>query len=448
MYKIAGIALLISLLVGSCKNDDFSIGSYLSDPHTRSIYIDTVSVKLYTMLMGDSVVTSNRGVIFSGYYNDPEIGKFSSRAYLEFDRTFDTETDKYAVYDSTTLILAPNGSYYGDTTKLASFKVSLLTEEIEPYRTTNKGYLYSTSSLSTGNDIANTTAKVRVGKKENVEIRLDDNFGLNLFNGIYKEETAMNTANFNKTFPGVALEGGAGSGAVHGFVASDTSCFIRVYYHISQGTKVKKTFTFPLNPINQFDQYTIDRLPQFPASSKDDPVPSEQTGHKAVIQSGTTLYTRIEFPHLNNLIALGEIVVIQKAVLVVRPLRNSYDTVPLPMTLNMYEQDPTKNMLSDYIMKDSRGYSLTGNLPSNYRYYDNPSYQFDITSFIQTQMGATGYSKWAINLVTPLEQTTSFLTLERLVFGDQKYFHRSELQSKAYRIELQITCSIYNSSIQ
>ncbi len=447
MWKIACTGLLFfGLLFSSCKNEEFNIGGYLVDPHTRIGMIDTVTIRVSNMIAADSVVTSNKALGFSGIYTDPQIGTVQTQTYVEFSRTTDSESDRYAKFDSVTLVLRPNGNYYGDTVKYASFKISKLINKIEKR---DDGYLYSTSRVPVGNQLADTALRVKVREQKNFEITLPKSFGEWLFQGILRSEDAFNTDNYLKTFPGLSISAGTGSDCVHGLTLTDSTCMIRIYYHVSTTYKEEKTMNFKVNQSNSLYNLDNDRAKLPPYNTKSDPVPSSQTGHKGIVMAGTPLYTRLEFPHLNELLSLGQIVKIQKATLYVRPVYHSYDTVPLPPKLNMYYFDPTSNTpLSSAIRppgSNTNSGAQTGNLPVNYQYIqrpDFPQYTFDITDFMSSQLGKVGYDKWALSLL--ISDDSRETTLQRLVFGDQKYWYGNDSQSQDNRIKVEVTYVIYN----
>ena len=489
-WKIACSGIVwIALLFGSCKNDDFSVGKYLIDSHMTAEMIDTISIKVTNLMASDSVVTSGRKMGFSGVCDDPYIGAIRAQTYIEFARTDDSEGNRFAKFDSVTLVLRPNGVYYGDTLTKASFKVYSIEKPIEKHE---DGSLYSTSTIPDGDLYADTAIKVRVKniripktqdmfdasesqkiealKKINeIEIKLPRAFGQKLFDGILKNDDDYKT-NFLKSFPGLSVTAGNGSACVHGLNLSDTACMIRIYYHVNNATKEEKTMTFSANPNNSFYHLNNgkEKLPSF--DSKSNPVSSSLLGNKGVIMTGTSqMYVRLEFPYLKELLWLGEsqIVKIQKATLYVRPIRHSFDTVPLPPKLNIYYFDPTSNTpLSSAIKPPSMGNQnvgpQTGNLPEKYQNIqrpDFPQYTFDVTDFIASQLNKAGYDKWALSLVIPPAENESSQvvvsenSLQRLVFGDQKYRYHvvtngekqySEYLSKENQIKLEIIYVAYH----
>jgi hypothetical protein len=86
-----------------------------------------------------------------------------------------------------------------------------------------------------------------------------------------------------------------------------------------------------------------------------------------------------------------------------------------------------------------------GNLPENYQDMPPmvlPQYMFDITDFIADQIGKSGHNKWALSLLIPA--TSRENTIQKLVFGDQRFGNRSENQNKDNRLRLEITYATYN----
>jgi len=453
MWKIACTGMMfLGAIFSSCKTGNFDVGDYLIDgPYTTAGMIDTVTIKVSNLMVSDSVITSNKGTGFTGVYCDSQTGTIRTQSYIEFNRTSDNENNKFVLFDSVTLVLRPNGNYIGDTVKRAAFKVSRLEKPIEKRDDNN---LYSTSTMPVGSQLTDTTIRIKVKNIQNneFEVRLPNSFGKWLFQGILRDDDDFKTDKFLKTFPGLSVSPGTGSDCVHGLNLQDSACMIRIYYHINTTYKEEKTMTFRSNPYNCFYNLNNDKenLPHY--NSKSDPVPSTQAGmnNKGVIMSGTPMYTRLEFPYLNELLWLGQIVKIKKATLYVRPIQRSFDVIPLPPKLNLYYFDPTSNTpLSSAIKPPSSGNQnigpQDGNLPQNYHLIQSPEfpqYTFDVTDFIASQLGKSGYNKWALSLLIPDDARES--TLQRLVFGDQNYWYKNENQSRDNRIKLELIYVVYN----
>ncbi len=437
----AGLFFL-GLLFTSCHNE-LNMGEYLMDPSMSVVMTDTVSIKVSNLSGADSVITSGQQIGFIGTYDDPQIGKAEAQTYIEFSRTGDSESSKLADFDSAVLVLKSNGSYYGDTTLLHTFKVNKL---VNPIELRDDGYLYSTSTVPVVEPfLIDKKVEAKVGTKPSIEVRLPDEFGMWLFDGICQNEVEFDKDNYLNTFPGLSVSSGSGSNCVFGYMLQDTTCMIRIYYHINTSFKEEKTMTFKANPMKSFYNMTDNKAYLPPYTTKSDPVPSEETGNKGILMSGFPMYARLDFPYLNNFLGLGEIVKIQNATLIVYPVYHSYDTVPLPPTLNLYEHDPTSDTPTGAV-QDVNGKSLDGNLS----YYINtqyPHYEFDVTNFIYAQLGQVGYNKKALSITIPRDSPDNSIsnTMQRLVFGNQEYWYESEGQSKKNRIQLKVTYVTYNA---
>jgi len=445
LLKIA--CAFLGLMLVSCNDEAFEIGGHLVDPKKTFGTTDTVTIRVSNLVASDSVITLARQIGFSGKYHDEYIGTIKTKTFIEFNRTVDREDNRQAMFDSITLVIRPNGSYFGDTLKLASFKVFELAQQIERRE---GGSLYSTSTVPLGDMLADTAVRVRVGNITNneIEITLPREFGERLFDGILRDEEEYNRENFVRTFPGLAIGPGTGSNCIHGFFLNDTATVIRIYYNITTTFRDNKVMTFNANSFNSFYHLSNDKSEiseQFDFRS--DPVPSSRTGNMGYIMSGTPMFTRLEFPHLNELMWLGQTVIIERAILFVRPIQHSFDMVPLPPRLNLYPFDPTSNIpLRGAITAPARvgGANMPqhGNLPLNYQNISLPQYTFDITDFIVEQLGRSGHNKWALSLIIPFDSREN--TIQRLVFGNQDFWYKSENQSRDNRIILEIDYTISN----
>ena len=450
MWRIFAGLLLSGLLFVSCNDEGFDIGKNLVDTRMRIFMTDTLTVKLSNLAI-DSVLTSNNGhnknIAFAGHYNDPEIGKLYAQSYIEFSRTVNSESNRYAYLDSVTLVFHPNGNYYGDTVKSASFKISLLEKEIEMG---DNGYRYSTSSVPVGDLLTDATFRMRPTKKdEEIEIRLPNDFGDMLFKGIRDNELYLDNDHFLETFPGLSISAGPNSSCIYGFGVNDTSCLIRIYYSVSTTTKEQRQMEFKSNAYKLFYGLTAERLPDLAdiPSPKNDPKPSHETRNMGILMSGTPIYTRIEFPYLNNFLHLAEIVSIMEATLFIRPVYRSYDTIPLPLRLNLFYHDPANNERKGTALtagsSSGAAQTLTGNLPANYRYHQYPCYTFNITDYISSQYDQWGYNKRDLNIAIPDDEEAT--TIQRLIFGNQQYKYPGNIPEIESQVQLKIVYITHNN---
>jgi hypothetical protein len=425
------------------------LGNYLVESHTRTVKVDTFSVKL-SVLAKDSIVTSGKGVLFVGEYDDPAVGKSQAQGYVEFIRTSDNENNEYPRFDSVTLVLRTTGNYYGDTLVYPNVEIWRLDKPIE-MGDDNMRYSTSTASLRDNLPIQRRF-KMKGPAQQEVEIRLANAFGEELFWGILKNREEMNADNYLKTFPGIAVVPAAGNSCIYAYSVTDSTCQIRLHYRISEsGDLTNKVMTFKANPAKQFNHLKTTLLPDLPVGSKSDPVSTSNTRNMGFILSGgSALYTRLDFPGLEHLQMLGEIVVVENAKLIVRPIHHSYDTVPLPSELNLYQHNPVNDERGAELQHLAAGSTqlttMTGNLNGegkNQNMHELCYYDFTVTDFVASQVAATSeYGKIALSIDIPTSKGSS--TFQRLVFGDQDFFYKTEAQSRENQIMLEITYSIYN----
>ncbi|MDR1865036.1 MAG: DUF4270 domain-containing protein [Bacteroidales bacterium] len=450
IWRLAGAgALGVFFLFSSCSSDDSTMGNYLVETSTRTVFVDTLSVRL-SVLAKDSTVTSNTGALFVGKFNDPLTGESEAKSFIEFTRTADSESNEYPRFDSVTLVLRPSGSYYGDTLQPFGIKISKLKIPIEM---NDDGYRYSTSSapVESASLVEEVRLNMRGPSQKEVEVTLPRELGEKMFQGVFKNETEWNADNYLKTFPGLAIESVGSDSCIYGFSVTDSTCMIRIYYRITGSADVeRKTMTFKANSAKQFNHFKMSNFnPKLPESSKEDPVPTGQTGNMGFVTTGAIpLYTRMDFPTLSGLLVYGEIILIEKARLIVRPVRHSYDRVPLPPELYLYEHNPANDTRGNYLsVQTSTSTSpLNGNLNGagkDKNVHETYYYDYDITSFISSQLNATGYDKIALSIDIP-SSTSGSTPFQRVVFGDRHFFRLSDAQSKDNQIMLEVTYSIYH----
>lgn len=137
------------------------------------------------------------------------------------------------------------------------------------------------------------------------------------------------------------------------------------------------------------------------------------------LQGLTGMYINLEFPHLNNLNQKGRLVSIESAVLKLYPIKGTYNgKYPLPKSLTLYTAD--QNNSTQSVITDLSGNSVqTGNLVEDNVYYEDTHYSFDITSFIQNNLGTAGQSREKLQLF--LSDNDFYNTVQGVIFGDSKH---------------------------
>jgi len=133
----------------------------------------------------------------------------------------------------------------------------------------------------------------------------------------------------------------------------------------------------------------------------------------------TGMYVTIDFPHLNNLCEKGELVTIESATLQLYPVKGTYDGMyPLPKSLALYTAN--NENVTQSVITDLTGSSVqSGNLVVDEMSYEETYYSFDITSFLQTNLGTTGYDRQKLQLFLP--DNLFYTTLQGVIFGDGEH---------------------------
>ncbi|HCL84848.1 MAG TPA: hypothetical protein DIC22_12785 [Chitinophagaceae bacterium] len=431
-------AFLMMVIVGCTKPQIQFSNAYNGDNATNVVSVDTFSVKLSTVFL-DSFTTSGTKSQLLGRYNDPFFGTVTSRSYSDIGAPYPLPSlTNFSVYDSIQLILRINKTFYGDTSKIQGFLVSQLTQVmnypgIQTAFYSNNSIPYDPAVLGSAYVQINPTAGLtsqRMG--DSVKITMPNSMGEQLFGLLYRQpDTITNASLFRGYFKGLTVYPDTTlPGAVYGFM---DSLVLRLFYHEPGVVMVQKTADFPLvNPATQFNQIIADRTgtPTAPLGPGNLELPSTATGNQAFLQPITSLYTKLLFPTITDLLGYPDYLAVMKAQLIIKPVQGTYSPVlNLPPAVNL--------TLTNYA--NTIGAVLpygSGNLTIDYLYGTNTNYTYDITAYIQKALtqGAPNNAINGLMLITPA--TTFNTTFNRAVFGDS---HNPQLSN-------QISLKIYYAS--
>lgn len=250
---------------------------------------------------------------------------------------------------------------------------------------------------------------------------MPDDFGKNFFELVEKQSIFLDSQErFRQYFPGLAILPDDTGSCITGFAVNDTSMCMRMYYREIYTSTTERTLTFTPYPAYSFTQAGQD----FGNTPFDgilpgvhDAIPSDKSRHISYLQGLSGVYIKLEFPYLNNLRFEGSLVTIESAILYLYPVQGTYgDHVPLPESLTLYTAD--ENNVAQSVITDSSGESVqTGDLVTDdvHAVY----YSFDLTSFMQSNLGTIGMNRQNLMLMLP---TKKFLTTaESLILGDMNH---------------------------
>lgn len=433
-FALLFMCVMVAAGISSCYDEANSYGEELVESPFRTVFIDSSTVEVTSVLI-DSVETSAKGVGLVGNYTHPIWGKVISSTYLPYSRpTYSTDIDETVVFDSLVFALNYSGYSIGDTTLMQQIEVHRLTEKVV---LNDNGYLYSNSSFKYDPvPIAVGSFKPKPNSGTTVEIRLPDDLGQDLLTRFHRRDQAVSSDFFEDYFKGFVLTPGENSQTIQGLAVGDTACAMKLYYHIADGTLNQQSLVFSVNTSNQFNHVNHDRKGTSLESygSRKVEIPSSEIANRGFLFGGIGWYSRLSFPYLNSLMQSGEQVEISQAYLKIYPEPSSYsDSNPLPDSLYLYivdENNVVTNTVKDYLGTEVQAAVLV----KDEIYKENTYYYFDVSDFMQDELGAIGKYKHSLFLVLDDDDITK--TFRNLTINDQK---------GRYPIVLQITYRIYES---
>lgn len=453
IFRIHKIILPVTayiLLLTGCTSDGFFLGGKYLDSNIRTAIIDTCSMSIYTYKQ-DSVKTKAKDIGLIGKYVDLNNiwGNIEAKTYLTYQCPSSLDLKYDVKFDSIVLVMKLNGIFIGDTLKNQTINVHKLKREVDAdttfYNTASIPYFPETLGTRTFRPRPNTTYKQHVYPfyeyVNRFTVRLDDSFGAELLNKITeKSDELENGDSFRKYFPGLAVTAGDDNTAIFGFNVqsyysatsgsspADSLFSMRIYFHHTTYKKIEESVTINVGTNRYFysleynrDGSVFDGLKGDPRDKKDtvEYLPTSATGNIGMIQALTSTYVKIEFPYLNNLLQLGDFCSIVNATLLLYPVEGSFsETNPLPQSLVMYVYNKYDAPVG--AVTTNSGQSLqTGSLKEDEMYKDKTYYTYDVTDFLNNQLGAVGINKEVLKLTLPDDSINK--SLNTLSFGDKNF---------------------------
>ncbi len=420
--------LFFAVTILSCGTDtdagEFVVGSDYLALNNKVVLIDTVTVEMSTINF-DSLVTSSQSRILIGSYDDPLFGKVKSNSYFQLTSSTyalnssgsDTETTNY-VFDSISMILKYDKYYYGDTTKVQTFDIHRLLQNVKPNGDAKS--FYNNSALSYSDESIGTISyKPRPLEKDSIAIRMNDAFGAALFQKFKKREIT-DFDSFSEYLKGLVLvPSNSNSSSVTGFGIGTSK--VRLYYSRNQAEAEETPYIIDFtitDGAKQFNSISSDKtgtlIQNLPISSSK--LSSTLTNKQGFIQSGTGVACRIDFPNIKQLKYISEKGAIVDAQLILKPANNTYsEQYPLADSIKVYVADNLNRISASLV--NSAGTAVYGILnKKSDEFNDNIGYTFPIGGFLQKEMWKQSDSKSSLILTLPEISKT----VNRLVLGDQK----------------------------
>ncbi len=417
------LLILLSLIIGAiaCKKVDVQFGNdFVDGSNTQIIKVDTFSAELSTVYV-DSFITSGKGTTLIGGYYDSIFGRVATQTYFQITPpTFEDIYDN-ATFDSLTLILKLNKSYYGDTTKPVHIDVSRVSDKIEPF---DNGFnLYNVDKFNVDPTILGSKdVIINPNQTDTIFIKLNAALGQELLNKfISKSDTIKTSDVFLNYFKGLRISSNASSQLIFG---CKDSVRMRIQYKKKGLYLENKNIDFTLNNSNlHFTNISVDRtvgrpdLKNLPTLKEID---SRSTGNAAYGQAAAGSIIKLKFKSIRELLKAPNFAKILSARLIIRPVGGTYDrNFYLPPQLRLSTTTALNQIGTDLTAIGANGSPVVqyGNLFIDYGLGVNTAYSYDVTNYIKFAITDAVDNRNGLLLVPP---TSGYETnFSRVVIGSR-----------------------------
>lgn len=406
-------ALLLGTTTFYSCDKDTSISLGRADENIGVITMDSMTVFTATHQLLNLPSTGTGRVLIGRAFQE-NIGAISSSSYtrLLFE-SLNNDIPSEAIFDSVNVILRPaqDRYYYGDTTKNQQIAVHRVTEEIKTTDITNSIDNFNTPIYVTGPTIFNNQSfsyestalgklnfKPLVKSMDSISVKLDYNFGKDLFDKVVSNDYNVNTnESLMNYLKGIVLIPDNNNTVMLGL--SD-SIYVNLNYSYIGSDGFKKTGVKSLvtaSKAYQFNNITYDRSGT-PFATLDNQqnrtLESDVTNGQVLIQAGAGVVAKIDIPSLNEFMNNKDIA-INKIELIVETTGRNYGYYPNPNALMLLVQNKNGVPVS-YITSPFSNTIQNASLVMGSETGVNTSYTFNLIDYVN-------------KVNTPLYQGTSLL---------------------------------------
>jgi len=410
-YSLTTPWIVLLLFLFSCEEGDKTIGTNFVTNQGAVIQTDTFTVSFSSFLL-DSVITSNQNVALVGSINDKYFGSIHSQSYIVFGRSDVYQLSEEAVFDSLVLELRMSGYYYGDTISELKFSAHRINQKVEFPQSGSS--LYNTSNFTYDpSPVGSFAVHPKPVNQEKISTHLSPALGEAFLQQFQKfQDDFTSNDDFVDYFNGFVFVPNTAN-VIVGFDINDTSCVMKMYYHISgevENESQEVDFK-PYQTNRQFNQILSNRDGTITSKLNLDPVVSEITGGCSFVQGGTGIVSRVDFPSLSEVFKSRKNIKILKAELVIQPIFS--DATTLPPILNLYYTNKHNDFLTKVTSSD--GSTLEGNLDIDEINNENTTYRWDISAYVDLVLGDNTSNLNGL-LIVPEDYSVGF---EHVVLADQ-----------------------------
>ncbi len=410
-------------VLGSCQKGDLNLGSeVIPDANLSVVMVDTFTVKLSTVAVTDTAVTSADSMIYAGRWRDANTGvqDFTAFASPVFPSNNLNTRSETVVLDSTVLIL-PLSYSYGDSVQTFKLSAHLMTA---PLASGTVYYNNNTSARYETQPLVQKSFYPGKGRTPNVRMR-KDSLGKVLFDRL-RTRTIRDDETLQQILPGLAFRGNSPGNVVIGFGVNTGRSVLRFYFHDNSSTTVtQETIDIDFS-YKHYTRYSSDYTgtPLANLKNRSDAINSSLTGNVAYITQGGPLRTRVEFPYFENvLMSKDAILGVNRAELIFDPVRTDYkDNALPPTTLYMYKTNAVNDILTsqpiETIVNSLTPVSATYALESSL-YENKDHYTFNVTNYFNQLM--SGKTQLAPIILTTTVGAQQYLNFSRTSLGNRNY---------------------------
>lgn len=395
-HRVAGL-FIAALCLCACQSGTLDIGQAIINPQEFSIQsLDTISVRVSTVLAPDSFVTSpilisantyQDNSVLVGRWSDSRTGTLTTRGYTNVDyaaNPFIATTN--ITVDS--LVLELGYAYaYGDTTTAFGIEVHQLQNSLSRSRT----YYNTSSAAYDSKPLFSRTVTPAPGLPPRVSRQIRFRMSSAIAQSFYAalaDGTITDNITMDDFWKGFAFVTPMSGNTLIGFSTQDLSG-LRLYYHTTDiGTDIvvnAASVQFPFFNTH-FTQFINDRTgtPLATLQSRTDAVSSSLTNRSSLIAMG--LRTRIDFPYISQFELPAGFAGLNSAQLVVHPIRQTLRDNLTPPNLAIFLGNAQNELLSPVPAGPSGALPQSGYNAASYAYDATQpdlvdSYTFDVTQY-------------------------------------------------------------------
>ncbi|TYP98138.1 uncharacterized protein DUF4270 [Tenacibaculum adriaticum] len=424
--RLLFFGILCAFCCMSCSSDEiksYSVGSDFIENDIQVRVIDTFSIKTGTFKL-DSLVTSSTSRILLGSLSDENLGHLTAKSFLQLTTsTFSIDSD--AVYDSIGMILNYDTYYYGDTTKIQTYKLHRIIETVKPEEGDD---FYNTSTLDYDSaSLGELTFTPRPNRTtDSLYIPMNNELGEDIFNKIMDNDI-NNSDDFLQYFKGITIIPDTTLNShILGFNISstkgaDNNSSMRLYYTIHDDDDEDNSYyvDFVISSIaKQFNAIDTDLsttiVDEF--ENGEEIKLSEDTNNLIFTQAGIGISSRIEIPSIKKLSNISDTGSVLSAELTFTPLKGSYDeSKPLEESLLVYIVDHKNRIIKELTDIDGNVSSAILNKNSD-EFDENTYYSIDLSGYVEEIL----YSDYDLNYALMIQFGDYNKTVNDLVIENDK----------------------------